>query len=167
MNSANYFLTKDGVISKLDSYWDQLREHSARLDSLSKPMLRKLFNSFIGSVLIIITLVWLNFEKEVTMILLSLTALGSVSISTSQLLVYLEFLATRKRGLILHDELNTELECSYDDEFDEDISVEERILLSNFQLSCEPPMHPGLYLILLTIYPILNIAFALSYYFYL
>lgn len=166
MNNANYFLTKDGVISKLDTYWDRLRDLSIKLEGISKHMVRKLFNSYTGSALLMIVIFWLDMEKSFSLTLLALVVLGSISLIATQVLSYLEFMGLQRKGMIIHDELNQEIEFGFDEDLEEDISVEERILLSNFLLACELPINRILYIALLLVLPLANIACLAFYYFY-
>ena len=81
MNGANYFITQDGIISKLDSYWDQLREVTNHLENISKNIVKKLFNSFLGSLLFIILIFWLDLGKDFSLIVLSLITLGTIALA--------------------------------------------------------------------------------------
>ncbi|NJO00710.1 MAG: hypothetical protein HC880_02600 [Bacteroidia bacterium] len=164
MNRANYFLTKDGVISKLDTYWDKLKDLTVQLENLSRPTVQKMFNIYLGSILFTVVILWLELEKNLSITLLALVALGGASLVARQILSFLEFVDLRKKGRVIHDELSHEIEYGYSDEIEEDISVEERILLSNFLLACDFPINQYLYLGLLILLPMLNLGLLLFCY---
>lgn len=164
MNSTNYFLTKDGVISKLDTHWDNLRGITHKLEGISKFSVKKLFNGFTGSILFTIVVVWLGLDKNLTLTFLALISLGSLSLMATQFLTYLEFIEYKKKGIIIFDELSHELEFGYDEE--EDISVDERILLGNFKHASQFPVNRYLYLLFLALLPIINFVFFAFYFFY-
>ncbi len=164
MNSANYFLTENGVISKLDSYWDKLESLTTQLENATKHMAKKLFNSFIGTMLFIVIIFWLNLEYTLGLTLLALVILGAISLAATQLNSFMEFMDLKKKGMILYEELNRELEQGFDELLDEEISVEERIILSNFLLACELPMNTYLYLALLGLLPLISLGLFIFYY---
>ena len=167
MNGANYFITQDGIISKLDSYWDQLREVTNHLENISKNIVKKLFNSFLGSLLFIILIFWLDLGKDFSLIVLSLITLGTIALAVVQITAYLEFVKIKKKGMILYNELSREVEWNYDNNYVEDLPVDERILLSNFLLACELQLNAYVYLSLLALLPFINIAFFVFYYLYM
>lgn len=166
MNSTNYILTENGVISKLDTYWDKLKIITEDLENLTRNLAKWLFYSFIASMFLIVFIFWLDLDKSVSLVVLSMITLAAISFSISQLISYLEFSELKKKGRILHDELSNELEYGPENSLEE-ISVEERIILSNFQLACELPINPFIYLGLLVLLPLVNIVFSVIYYIYL
>ena len=167
MNSANYFLTEDGVISKLDTYWDRLKLLTTKLENTTKNLAKRLFYSLVVSLFLIVIVFWLDFEKPVSLTILALLSLSAITLSVTQLTAFLEFIDLKKKGMIIHNELSRELEFGFEGSLDEEVSVEERIILSNFLLACELPMNSYLYLGLLTLLPIMNIIFFGFYYYYL
>lgn len=167
MNSANYFLTEDGVISRLDTYWDKLSNLTIRLDNTTKNLAKRLFYSLVASLFLIVIVFWLDLERSISLTVLSLFSLLAVTLAVAQLTTFLEFVDLKKRGMILHDELSRELEYGLDSHLEEEVSVEERIILSNFLLSCELPINPYLYLCLLALLPLMHGIFFGFYYLYL
>lgn len=164
MKIANYYLTEHGVIDKLATYWDQLRDYTEALERISQPMMYRLFANFSTTSLLTIVVFWLNLERRIALILLALLVLGGFSMMLVQALRYLDFIDTRRKGQILYHELAYELDNDVDYESREDLAVEERILLSNFELACELPIPAGLYLFLMAVTPIFNITFFSLYY---
>ena len=69
--------------------------------------------------------------------------------------------------MILYNELSREVEWNYDNNYVEDLPVDERILLSNFLLACELQLNAYVYLSLLALLPFINIAFFVFYYLYM
>jgi hypothetical protein len=166
VNSGNYVLTKDGVISKLDSYWDRLQEITHRLDGLSKLMQKKLINSFVGTFLFVIVVFWIEPVFQISLILLALISLGAFSLAAIQLMSFFEFMDLKKKGMVLYQELYHEVEWNAEQEYLEEISLEERILLNNFLLSAEMPISPYLYGSLLALLPLSVLGIFTSYFFY-
>ena len=167
MNSANYFLTEDGVISKLDTFWDRLKILTAKLENTTKNLAKRLFYSLVASLFLIVIVFWLDLGKSISLTALAVLSLSAITLSVAQLTAFLEFIDLKKRGMIIHNELSRELEFGLEGTLDDEVSVEERIILSNFLLACELPMNSYLYLGLLTLLPVMNIIFFGFYYFYL
>ncbi|NJL14183.1 MAG: hypothetical protein HC913_15015 [Microscillaceae bacterium] len=128
-------------------------------------MQKKLVNSFISTFLFLIVIFWLRPDFNLTIVLLLLVALGAVSLAAMQWATFLEFLNLKKKGLILYRELSRELEWSRTQDYIEDVSVEERILLNNFLLATEMPLHPYLHGFLLLLLPLGSIGLFCYYYF--
>ena len=166
INLANYYLTEDGVISKLDTYWDKLREITFSLEKLTRNMVRFLFNNLTISLLCVILIFWLDWSKTLSIGLLSLVTLGASAWSAFQWSGFLEFNILKKRGMVLYNALSSELEWNEMDYDLEDLPLEERILLSNFHLASQMPLNTFLYLFFVLLAPIINITFLGFFYFY-
>jgi hypothetical protein len=167
MNITNYYLTEDGIINRLDTYWDKLKDLTNKMEDLSKNVLRYLFGSFSVGLLMVSLIFWLDLPRQSSLIFLSLISLIVLSVALLQFANYLELRAVKKRGYILYKELSKEFDQYYSyDDFDE-MPVEEKIILNNFLLACELPINHYLYLSLLTLMPIVHFSLFLFYYFWL
>ena len=146
-NPANYYLTQDGVISKIDTYWDRLRDTSEELDVMTRYTFRRLINVFCGSVMGILPVLWLSPSKPLGMFILVGVLSISMLLAAIQLVALWEFQAVKKRGKIIFDALKAEIEREYFEE--EDMPLEERIFLNHYLLSSRFPIHPFLYCLML------------------
>jgi hypothetical protein len=164
MNIANYYLSQDGVINRLDTYWDKLRVLTEEMEILTRNISRILFGSISLSMLFALVIFWLKIDKNLGLILLSLGALGAFTASLMQLATYFDFREKRKRGLVLYQELQREFDLMLTYDTGEGFPVEEKILLNNFLLAAELPITQSLYVGLLICLPILNIGFWGAYY---
>ncbi|MCU0448108.1 MAG: hypothetical protein MUE85_24670 [Microscillaceae bacterium] len=164
MNTANYYLSQDGVINRLETYWDKLRSLTQEMDSLTRHISRVLFGSISVSMLFALIIFWLKIDKNLGLILLSLGALGAFTASLMQLATYLEFREKRKRGQVIYQELQREFDLMLIYDEGEGFPVEEKIVLNNFLLASELPITQSLYITLLVFLPILNLGFWAAYY---
>lgn len=161
-NPSNYYLTQDGVISKIDSYWDKLRDNTFELESISRYTFRRLAQIFAGSVLGILPVIWLSPHKVVGMLILVGVLIISLLLTGIQLVLLWEFQAIKKRGKILYDALKLETQREYYEE--EDVPIDERVLLTHFELASRFPIHPFLYISILSILVSVNTLFLWTYY---
>jgi hypothetical protein len=164
MNTANYYLSQDGVINRLDTYWDKLRALTEEMENLTRNISRILFGSISVSMLFALVIFWLKIDKNLGLILLSLGALGAFTASLMQLATYFDFREKRKRGQVLYQELQREFELMLAYDTNEGFPVEEKILLNNFLLAAELPITQSLYIALLAFLPLLNLGFWAGYY---
>lgn len=165
VNSGNYVLTKDGVINKLDSYWDRLQNITHKLDGLSRLMQKKLFNSFAAVFLFLIVVFWAAPSFQMTLILLALISLCAFSLTAIQLMSFFEFLGLKEKGMILYQELYHEVEWNAEFEYLEEVSLEERILLNNFIASTKMPIPAYLYVTILILLPLISLGVFAFYFF--
>ncbi len=163
-NPANYYLTQDGVISKIDSYWDKLREVAEELDSMTQYTFRRLTNAICISLLGILPVLWLSPTKVLGMFILVGGLCVSLLLSAVQLVGLWEFQDQKKRGKILFEALKIEMQREYFEV--EDMHLEERILLNHYTLSARFPIPPFFYVSILTALVGCNGALLWSYYFY-
>jgi hypothetical protein len=163
-NPSNYYLTQDGVISKIDTYWDKLSEASEDLESASRYVFRRLINSFAGSTMGVLPVFWLSPSKTIGMFALVAVLVMSLFATGVQWVVWYEFQSLKTRSLILYEALKLEMSREYFEE--EDIPLEERILLNQFALSARFPVHGLLYMFLLVLLPSINASLMYLYYFY-
>lgn len=161
-NPSNYYLTPDGVISKIDTYWDKLRDNIEELESISQYTFRRLAYTFAGSVMGIVPVLWLVPDKMVGMLILVGVLVASAILAGIQLMFLWEFQTTKKRGKMWYEALKLETEREYFEE--EDVPLDERVLLKHFELACHFPIHPILYLLVLSILVSVNTLFLWGYY---
>ncbi len=163
-NSGNYVLTKDGVISKLDCYWDKLQVITVRLEALSGVMQKKLLYSYLASGLLVGLVYFTNLEAVVSLLALGLVCLSSFSMAMAQIIRFLEFLDLKKKGLVLYQELEQEVVWNLENEYLEDISIEDRISLNSFLLAAQMPIPPYLYAALVSLLPLITLFCAIFYF---
>lgn len=163
-NSANYVLTKDGVISKLDYYWDKLQMITLRLEALSSVMQKKLLYSYLASGLLVGLIYFSNLQAWVSLISFALVCLSTFSLSMVQVIRFLEFLDLKKKGFVLHQELEQEAMWNAKSNYFEDTSIEERIWLNNFLLASKTPIPIYLYAVLVSLLPLLTVFCAVVYF---
>jgi hypothetical protein len=160
---TNYCLTPDGVINKLDTYWDKLRDITEDLEDLTKNTVRKLLNFYCGCLLGILPVFALKPSKTLGVIVMLFLVVCTVSFVAIQFANYLEFRILRKRGVLLYRELGRELESEY---YEEEAPFEERILLNGFRLATHLPINQYFYLVLLFLLPLITGGLFGFYYLY-
>jgi hypothetical protein len=163
-NPSNYYLTQDGVISKIDTYWDKLREASEELEAMSRYTFRRLVNVFAGSAMGILPVLWLAPTKALGMFILVGVLIISMLLVGIQFVILYEFHALRKRNNVLYEALRIEVSREYFEE--EDIPLEERILLHQYALCSRFPIHSALYSFLLFLLVCINSSFLYLYHIY-
>lgn len=167
MNITNYYLTEEGIINRLETYWDKLRDLTNQMEDLSKNVLRYLFGSFSMGLFVVSLIFWLDLPRQSSLVFLSLISLIILSLALLQFANYLELRAVKKRGYILYKELSREFDQHYSLDEYEEMPVEEKIILNNFLLACELPINHYLYLTLLILMPLVHFGLFLFYYFWL
>lgn len=140
---TNYILTEDGVINKIDSYWEELNELSDQQEKLGRDLLKKLFGHFSLSLVIVISVLWTNIPHTYGIVILALISVATLISAISQINIYVAFVRNKKHGMILYKELSQQIVHNYEN------SLERRVTLSKFLLSCTLPLHPYLYVFLL------------------
>ena len=161
-NPSNYYLTQDGVISKIDSYWDKLRSNTEELEANSRYTFRRLAHIFAGSILGILPVLWLSPDKLLGMLILVGVLIVSLILTGIQLVLLWEFQAIKKRGKMLYDALKLETQREHFEE--EDVPIDERVLLTHFVLASRFPIHPFFYLAILSTLVGINTLSLWSYY---
>lgn len=164
MNEANYILTQDGVINKLSTYWDKLQTLTTQLENASQNMMKHLFISFLGSLVLMIVVFILKLNKDISLIVLIFGIIGVMFFTGVQIIGYLNYLDIRKKGMILYNELSHEAEKDMELHYRDEAPAEERILLGSFLLAAELPIHSFLYLTLLFLVPATHLCFLSFYY---
>jgi len=142
-DNANYILTEDGVINKIDSYWEELNDLSDKQEKLGRDLLKKLFGHFALSLVIVISVLWTNIPHLYGVIVLGIISVATIASSITQVNIYVAFVRNKKHGMILYQELSQQIVHNYEN------SLERRVTLSKFLLSCTLPLHPYLYVFLL------------------
>jgi heme/copper-type cytochrome/quinol oxidase subunit 4 len=162
MNLTNYIVTSEGIISKLDTYWDKLRRITVELETLSKNTARKLFSFYGGVFFALLPVLLLKPSRTVGVLILTFMVVSAVCFVAIQLANFLEFNTLRKQGNLLARELSREIEVEYMHE--DEAPFEERIILSSFQLATHLPINQYLYLLLLCLLPLITGAFLWGFY---
>lgn len=158
---TNYILTEDGVINKIDSYWEELNELSDQQEKLGRDLLKKLFGHFSLSLVIVISVLWTNIPHTYGVVILALISVATLISAISQINVYVAFVRNKKHGMILYKELSQQIVHNYEN------SLERRVTLSKFLLSCTLPLHPYLYVFLLGSFFTVIVGSTVFYNFYL
>ena len=142
-DNANYILTENGVINKIDSYWEELNDLSDKQEKLGRDLLKKLFGHFSLSLIIVISVLWTGIPHLYGVIILAVISLATIVSSISQINIFVAFVRNKKHGMILYKELSQQIVHNYEN------SLERRVTLSKFLLACTLPLHPYLYVFLL------------------
>jgi hypothetical protein len=161
-NPSNYYLTSDGVISKIDSYWDKLSDNIEELENISEHTFRRLARIFAGCVMGTLPVFWLTPHKMVGLLILVSVMVVSIILSGVQVVLLWEFQSLKKRGVMLHEALKIETQNEYFEE--QDVPLDERVLLKHFEIAARFPIHPFLYLVILSGLVGLNTLFLWAYY---
>ncbi|WP_299459251.1 hypothetical protein [uncultured Microscilla sp.] len=158
---TNYILTEDGVINKIDSYWEELNELSDKQERLGRDLLKKLFGHFSLSLVAVISVLWVNVPHSYGVIALAVVSLATLASTIVQINTYVAFVRNKKHGMILYQELSQQIVHNYEN------SLERRVTLSKFLLSCTLPLHPYLYMFLLASFFLVITGSTIFYNFYL
>lgn len=158
---TNYILTEDGVIDKIDSYWEELNDLSDKQEKLGRDLLKKLFGHFSLGLVMVISVLWTNIPHNYGIITLVLVSLATIASAISQVNTYVAFVRNKKHGMILYQELSQQIVHNYEN------SLERRVTLSKFLLSCTLPLHPYLYVFLLGSFFMVILGSTVFYNFYL
>jgi hypothetical protein len=165
INIENYCLTQDGVISKLTTYWDELKEATLQIDKLSSYLLQRAFNLLSINMLSMLIIFWLRLPFSQTVLILSFISFGGlwgVLVLISQ---YLRFKRLRKKTDILYNELYDVFKYTYQDAPIHEVSTEERLILQNYQVVMHFLIPPAIFFFILGMIVALNIFFFCFYYF--
>lgn len=158
---TNYILTEDGVINKIDSYWEELNELSDKQERLGRDLLKKLFGHFSLGLVAVISVLWTNIPHLYGVVILAVVSLATLASAIAQINDYVAFVRNKKHGMILYQELSQQIVHNYEN------SLERRVTLSKFLLSCTLPLHPFLYMFLLVSFFLVIIGSTVFYNFYL
>lgn len=156
---TNYYVSPTGVISKLKDQWDKLNDISLQLDHISKKLVKKLFHYYAASLIIIIFTFGWNEDKNLCLSILFINFCFSLALSMFLYADYLIFISTKKKGRYIYKELRFELEENNQNYQDGEYSLNERMSLNNFLLSCELPLHFLFFTSLVILLPLLSFTF--------
>lgn len=164
INIANYCITEDGVISRLTTYWDELKEATNEMERLSSVLPQRSFNILSINMIGVLLVYWFKFSDSIALLslsVISLLAFWGVLWLISQ---YLKFKRLCKKTNILYQELWEDYQYSYQDVPTYEIPADEKIILQQYQLTKEFLMPNFVFFLILLMIISLNTFFFVFYY---
>ncbi|TAE48185.1 MAG: hypothetical protein EAZ44_07860 [Cytophagia bacterium] len=164
INIANYCITEDGIISRLTTYWDDLKEATNQMEKLSSVLPQRSFNILSLNMISVLLIYWFKLSDSMTLFSLSVVTLLAFWGVLSLLSQYLKFIRLCKKTKILYQELWENYQYSYQDVPVYEIPAEEKIILQQYQLTKEFLMPTFIFFLILLMIIGLNAFFFLFYY---
>lgn len=165
INISNYCITEDGIVSRLTTYWDALKDSTSLMEKISSALPQKAFNILSINMIAVLLIYWFQFSHHISLFSLSIVAMFAFWGVLFLVSEYLKFHRLCKKTDILYQELWEDYQYTYDDVPSYEIPAEEKIILQQYLIAKEFLMPKFVFFLILLMILALN-AFFYAFYYY-